>query len=181
MLGSRTEEFCERWCAILNKCSMDLMTLLVDQLKKDLKDLDNEYEEKLDNLRTSLPGDKLTDTLNACQDQQHKLTQQLKELKIKKFTQDKKEKQEGRVYFWRTPDHGPIRWHFRERRQQRVLSSDQTSLSSSTTSSSSFLSVSRCRLDRQKQQKESEYHGSDLERRPTNRGPWTRSRMMTRK
>ncbi len=74
-----------------------------------------------------------------------------------------------------------IRWHFREWRQQHVLPFDQTSLSLSTTSSSSFLSVGRRRRDRQKPQKESDYHGPDVERRPTNRGPWTRSRMMTRK
>lgn len=46
MLGKKTEEFCERWCAILNKCAFDLMTLLVDQLKKDLEELDKSIDEK---------------------------------------------------------------------------------------------------------------------------------------
>jgi hypothetical protein len=36
----------ELWYAILNKCSIDLITLIVDQLKKYLIEMDNTIEEK---------------------------------------------------------------------------------------------------------------------------------------
>jgi hypothetical protein len=47
------EDLCESWCAILNKCSIDLMILIVDQLNKDCIEMDNTIEEN----RTALQGD----------------------------------------------------------------------------------------------------------------------------
>jgi hypothetical protein len=35
----------QRWCAILNTCSIDLMTLIVDQLKRDFIEMDNNSSE----------------------------------------------------------------------------------------------------------------------------------------
>lgn len=157
------------------------MTLLVDQLKKDLKEMEKEFEEKVDSLRTSLSEDTLTDVLNESQDQQQELTQQLKELKIKKFNQVKKEKQEGRTYFWRSSESRSDRWYTNTRRPQRMQASDSSSLCSSTTSSWSFLSVSRRRLDLKRHQKGNVHHRPDRERGTANRGPWTRSRTTTRK
>lgn len=104
-LGERTEEFKEKWCAIMNKCSIDLMTLVVDQLKKDTADLDNQIAQKKQELKKTIKDDKKFNTiLERNQDLQDKLTTEIKEMKIKKFNLDKKDKDTGRVYNWLIPE-----------------------------------------------------------------------------
>jgi hypothetical protein len=97
-LGQHTDDYCERWCAILNKCSIDLMTLIVDQLKKDFIEMDNTIKDKLTALQTVVNDDgifnELMKTYQALQD---KLSTEIKELKIKKFNQEKKDKADAMV------------------------------------------------------------------------------------
>lgn len=104
-LGQSTDDFCERWCAILNKCSTDLMTLIVDQLKKDFSEMDNTIKDKHTALQIAVNDDGIfNELMKTNQALQDKLSTEIKELKIKKFNQDKKDKAEDKVYFWRNPD-----------------------------------------------------------------------------
>ncbi|XP_029555187.1 uncharacterized protein LOC115153739 [Salmo trutta] len=144
-LGQRTDDFCERWCAILNKCSIDLMTLIVDQLKKDFSEMDNTIKDKRTALQIAVNDDGIfNELMKTNQALQDKLSTEIKELKIKKFNQDKKDKAEDKVYFWRNPDKGgPAPLHGRRRRDDTYFDpprSDQHSTTSaSSASSGSFL------------------------------------------
>ncbi|KAK7912571.1 hypothetical protein WMY93_012782 [Mugilogobius chulae] len=167
MLGQRTDDFCDRWCAILNKCSFDLMTLLVDHLKKQLDDLDNQIDEKKSALLEMAPNDdKIKEVLKANEEMQKKLAKEIKETKIRKFNRDKKDALEGKIYLWRSTEK-------RQNRSQREdLSSDQLS----TASSSSFLSntsmYERNKGKRLQQRSRGAPHGGGRGQRP-----WTRSRV----
>lgn len=84
-LGQRTDDFCERWCAILNKCSIDLMTLIVHQLKKDFIEMDNMNEEKCTALQGAVNDDGIfNELMKTNQALQDKLSTEIKELKTKK-------------------------------------------------------------------------------------------------
>ncbi|XP_052379520.1 uncharacterized protein LOC127931352 [Oncorhynchus keta] len=140
-LGQRTDDFCEPWCAILNKCSIDLMTLIVDQLKKDFIEMDNTIKDKCTALQIAVNDDGIFNEL--MKTNQALLSTEIKELKIKKFNQDKKDKAEDKVYFWRNPDKGsPVHpLHGRRRRDVAYFyppQSDQRSTISAS-SASSFL------------------------------------------
>ena len=74
-LGKRTDEFCDRWSAILNKCSMDLMTLIVEQLKKDVIENKAMIETTQASLRAAVNDDRQFETLVASNlELQQKLT-----------------------------------------------------------------------------------------------------------
>lgn len=149
-LGQRTEEFSERWCAILNKCSMDLMTLLVDQLQKDTADLDKQIALKKQELKQTLKDDKKLNTiLKTNKDVQEKLATEIKERKIKKFNLDKKETEAGRVYNWRIPEEQQHQQRRRFRRQTGPAGLlDPPSTSISSFSSNDFLAIGE--MDRPK-------------------------------
>lgn len=142
MLGNRTAEFCDRWCAILNKCSFDLMTLLVEHLKQDLTAIDAAIERMTVSLRDSIQNEtERNQVLKANEENQEKLSKEIREIKIKKFNRDKKDCAEGNVYYWRNPERKS-----RPRSQRTVHSRgdfhstlDNLSSDLSTASSSSFL------------------------------------------
>ena len=85
---------------------------------------------------------------------QDKLSTEIKELKIKKFNQDKKDKAEDKGYFWRNSDKGgpapPL--HDRRRRDAASFCPPPSAQRSSTTvsSASSGTFLSNERLDRRK-------------------------------
>lgn len=104
MLSKKTEDFCDRWCAILNKCSIDLMTLLVEEHKKAQDDLDKKIEEHKQMLSETIKNkENLEEILKQTQELQESLTKEIKEEKIKKFNKDKKDSMEGNIYNWRNP------------------------------------------------------------------------------
>nr|XP_046219858.1 uncharacterized protein rsph1 isoform X2 [Oncorhynchus gorbuscha] len=127
-LGQRTDDFCERWCAILNKCSIGLMTLIVDPLKNDFIEMDNTIEEKRTALQGAVNDDGIfNELMKTNYALQNKLSTELKELKIKKFNQDEKGKAEDKVDFWRNPDKGgpAPRLHGRRRIHPRLINALQ--------------------------------------------------------
>lgn len=147
-LGQRTDDFCERWCAILNKCSIDLMTLIVDQLKKDFSEMDNTIKDKRTALQIAVNDDGIfNELMKTNQALQDKLSTEIKELKIKKFNQDKKDKAEDKVYFWRNPDKGgPAPPHGRRRSDDTYFDpppSDQHSTTSASSASSGSFFIQR--------------------------------------
>lgn len=121
------------------------MTLIVDQLKKDFSEMDNTIKDKRTALQIAVNDDGIfNELMKTNQALQDKLSTEIKELKIKKFNQDKKDKAEDKVYFWRNPDKGrPAPLHGRRRRDDTYFDphpSDQHSTTSaSSASSGSFL------------------------------------------
>lgn len=137
MLGQKTDEFHERWCAILNKCSFDLVTLLIEESKKEVAELDEAISEKKKLLSKTFKNQgHYKDLLKQNQELEEELAKEIKERKIRKFNRDKKDMMENNIYRWRNPE-----WKLRRRRpmarqQFDQLSSDQYS----SASNSSFLS-----------------------------------------
>lgn len=152
MLGNKTADFCDRWCAILNKCSFDLMTLLIDNLKQDLAVIDATITAKITSLNDSIQNEtERNDILKNNEEQMKKLSNDIKEIKIKKFNRDKKDLSEGNVYYWRNPERRTRPRSLRKVRPRGDLHSTlDNSSDMSTTSSSSFL-ISRPHVTAQQQ------------------------------
>eukprot|EP00063_Salmo_salar_P067205 XP_014042040.1 PREDICTED: uncharacterized protein LOC106595186 [Salmo salar] len=118
------------------------MTLIVDQLKKDFSEMDNTIKDKRTALQIAVNDDVIfNELMRTNQALPDKLSTEIKELKIKKFNQDKKDKAEDKVYFWRNPDRGgpapPL--HVRRRRDDTYFDpppSDQHSTTSASSASS---------------------------------------------
>ena len=76
------DKFKDRWFAILNKCSMDLMILLIETSKSETAQLDKEIKELEDKMRPSFNTSEFsTKKENLDKD----IAQQLNELKLTKF------------------------------------------------------------------------------------------------
>lgn len=91
------------------------MTLIIDQLKRDLNDTDKAIDDDTASLRLAMTESEFNGTI--------KLSREIKEIKIKKFNRDKKDSTEGYVYVWRDPD--PETPRQRRPRDDYQSSSDQ--------------------------------------------------------
>ena len=75
-----------------------LMSLIVDQLKKDFIEMDNTIKDKRTALQIAVNDDGIfNELMKTNQVLQDKLSTEIKELKIKKFNQDKKDKETKEV------------------------------------------------------------------------------------
>lgn len=100
--GFGNDDFRQKWEAILNKCSSDLMLLIIEEAKKQKELLQADIAEikskiaasQEDHMKTSLE-EKLSKDMEA-------LTKKLKELKLKKYKRDEKDYDDGMVYTWNT-------------------------------------------------------------------------------
>lgn len=137
MLGQKSEEFHDQWCAILNKCSFDLMTLLIADSKRELDELDGLITEKKKLLSKTIKNQtQFNELLKQNQELEDKLAKETKERKIRKFNRDKKDAMENNIYHWRNPERKMRKRRPMMRQPPEYFSSDQLS----SASSSSFLS-----------------------------------------
>lgn len=95
------KDFCNKWFAILNKCSLDLITLTVQGIQNQIEGLNNNILETQKKLESQLqPGDFRTylESVTASVDQYQRDTLNIK---LKKYRRDLLDYEEGRVYTWR--------------------------------------------------------------------------------
>ena len=84
------------------------MTLLVDQLRKDITELDATIDEQRTTLKNALKDEKrFTEIMKTHRELNDKLSSETKERKIKKFNKHKKESMEGSIYYWRNQEPPP--------------------------------------------------------------------------
>ncbi|OCT74316.1 hypothetical protein XELAEV_18033281mg [Xenopus laevis] len=129
------QSFCKNWDRILNKCSLDLMTLTIEGIQVKLSKLRSdiiEVNQKLQSIsgEVNLPElkEKLIDTLD-------KYKSDLLKIKLDKFKRDTVDYQEDRVYNWRRPF-----FRQRNRSETRSIGSDSgSSVGNSSASSVPFL------------------------------------------
>lgn len=99
-LGRNDSEFCKKWCAILNKCSLDLMLLVIkyakvehDKTKTELDELRNEMKEKIS-------IEQFQETEAKCAKTIELFEKKTLEIKAQKYKRDTLDYKNGRVYPW---------------------------------------------------------------------------------
>lgn len=102
-LGLNNPKFHDRWCEIVNKCSYDLMALVIketsDQLAKTKEEI-SELSNKLDNELTDKA--KLGEIKKELEQLKEKHHTETKTYKREKFVRDTRDYTSGNIYFWRT-------------------------------------------------------------------------------
>lgn len=113
--GTEDIEFRSKWEAILNKCSLDLILLIIEHSKKE-KEV---AQEKLNEIKAQISGMSNDDIKlpfeNKLKHDLEKLTDWVRQQKIKKFKRDENDYKDDRVYKWTRPNH-------RDRQRQRSVS-----------------------------------------------------------
>ena len=102
---TRDAPFKEKWEAILNKCSMDLMLLLIEDHKKQREELGAKITQ-IESSLTLTPEQKVP-FFKKISDDIHKTEVTIKELKRTKFERDVEDYQHGHVYNWERPPRTP--------------------------------------------------------------------------
>lgn len=99
-LGREDPELCRKWCDILNKCSLDLMLLVIEHqnkklatVKKDIADLETE-------LKTKFSSAQLKELLQKCDEQISAYKMEIQQTKIEKYRRDTLDYRNDMVYPW---------------------------------------------------------------------------------
>lgn len=173
-IGSDNPAFCDKWCQILNKCSFDLMALVIqhatevvnmakDDIKKVRSELDTQY--------AGTDNQTLVDLDQRLTKYKNDLEKEIISRKLRKFQRDAEDYQLDRVYPWRdgntqarSTEHKQRDVRGNPRHTSQPSASSATSLDTdldldhddidldSTSSSSSFLKQRRGRGGRSRRQ-----------------------------
>lgn len=99
--GLENVVFREKWEAILNKCSFDLILLIIEQTKKEKENVQarmNELKTQMTQASNASQQSSFEDELKTSLE---KFTMELKEYKLKKFRRDERDYIEGNIYQWK--------------------------------------------------------------------------------
>ncbi|CAJ0930657.1 unnamed protein product [Ranitomeya imitator] len=134
-LFSEKADFCEKFEAILNKCSMDLILLTVDYLHKEIPIIENEIASIESQLRNTMSQEEFNKIKTHIDKTMIEFQTQLQERKRLKFIRDSDDYQRGELY--RCTNKNP---ETTERRPYRRWNSSYSSGSESDGYRSSFRS-----------------------------------------
>ncbi|XP_069498864.1 rho-associated protein kinase 1-like [Ambystoma mexicanum] len=95
-----SKEFVKKWEAILNKCSLDLIHLTIQELANNLKDLGNEIQEIEKQLVTTLNREEVDAILEDINNKLAGYKTELETKKIWKFRRDTYDYLKDEVYSW---------------------------------------------------------------------------------
>ncbi|CAJ0921367.1 unnamed protein product [Ranitomeya imitator] len=99
-LFSDKDDFCDKFEAILNKCSLDRILLTVDYLHKEIPAIDIEIGNIEQQLCSTLSHDEFTKIKTQTDKTINEFQSQLQERKRLKFIRDTDDYQRGEVYHW---------------------------------------------------------------------------------
>ncbi|XP_054850045.1 vomeronasal type-2 receptor 26-like [Eublepharis macularius] len=95
------EPFKKRWASILNKCSFDLMLLLIERIAQEKEEVDKGIED----LKTQLKSDYSEEDFKKKLEETNRLIRdceiRLKDLKMRKLNRDKQDYSNGNIYNWK--------------------------------------------------------------------------------
>lgn len=92
-------EFRQKWQGILNRCSLNLITLNVQQLQMGMKDLKQEiYSKEEEYSRIPETNNTLLQDLEV---KMERLQQEILQVKLRKFMRDTRDYEKGEVYSWK--------------------------------------------------------------------------------
>lgn len=99
--GKDNPSFRNEWERILNKCSLDLMLLLIKEAKVQMEEVRQQIEEKKTAVFSNCTnGEDKAELENHLSDQINELSQNLTKVKITKFKRDLQDYTDGQVYKW---------------------------------------------------------------------------------
>ncbi|XP_041440171.1 uncharacterized protein LOC121400656 [Xenopus laevis] len=96
------KDFVSRWQCILNKCSLDLITLTVQQLQNGLRETRQQIHTAEEELKAKDTMNTVKTTLAELQVRIDTLEQEILQSKLRKFKRDTKDYERGEVYTWKT-------------------------------------------------------------------------------
>ena len=99
-LGRNSKTFCKKWCEILNKCSLDLMLLIIEHVREEMTPMREEIIQVEKDIKTKFGAKQLKDIEQqntTLLDTYHK---ELLETKLYKYRRDTADYKEDRVYKW---------------------------------------------------------------------------------
>lgn len=99
-IGRNNEEFCTKWCEILNKVSLDLTVLVIDFTQKELTKIEQELVAVEETLKTKISETDLKKIQDELKATTEKYQLELLKTKISKFKRDTNDYKEGKVYPW---------------------------------------------------------------------------------
>lgn len=99
--GADDKEFRNKWEAILNKCSLDLMLLLIEEAKKQQIQTQKDITALKEEISVQFQDQQIPfeEEIN---DGLAKLKRELKQAKLAKFQRDQSDYKEDKVYKWKT-------------------------------------------------------------------------------
>lgn len=96
-VGLNNPDFCQKWCEITNKCSCDLMVLIIQEMNDQLTEVRSQIEDTRGKLETDyMDKTALKTLLDECE-KYNDLT-----IVKKKFMRDTEDYEKDKVYLWRS-------------------------------------------------------------------------------
>lgn len=145
--------FRNKWEAILNKCSFDLMLLLIEESKKDREALKSEIEDLQKTVAQHEDQEHLKNLEKKMKEDLEQFTQKLKQEKIRNFKRDDMDYKTGNVYTWKKQTY-KRRDSSQTRRRPRTVSFNITSSEDEAHSSNSTTEEGGSFLDQKKKQQQ---------------------------
>lgn len=99
-IGRNNENFCKRWCDILNKCSLDLMLLVIEHVNDELSKTCSEITELQTEMATKYDAQQLQNIQDQCSALIEGYKKELLEIKLRKYRRDTLDYKNGQVYRW---------------------------------------------------------------------------------
>nr|XP_055049507.1 uncharacterized protein LOC129434999 [Misgurnus anguillicaudatus] len=141
-IGKDNEDFNKKWCEILNKCSMDLMLLIIEEVTRQKEDIEKDIVKQETLMKEKLD----VDFTHICDSIKHTLKEfedNLLTIKLKKYRRDAHDYQTGKVYKWLAEEETPRDSARGHHRQQFGFTSDSDFPSDSDSSRSIHRSQTR--------------------------------------
>lgn len=100
-LGQDNPTFCTRWCEILNKCSFDLMALVISEITVQLESTREDFKQTEIKLKVLSDKKKLGEIKKELERHRIDCTSEIRSVKRTKFARDTEDYKQSKVYFWR--------------------------------------------------------------------------------
>ncbi len=130
-LGREDPDFCKKWCEILNKCSLDLMLLVIESQNKKLATVKQEIADMESELKGKYSSAKLKELLQKCEEQINVYKTETQQKKMEKYRRDTIDYRNDNVYPWLRENRG-FGGRPRQRQRQRNTVSSASSADRST-------------------------------------------------
>lgn len=105
-LGRDDPEFCKKWCEILNRCSLDLMLLVIDSQNKKLVSVKQEITDLESELKAKYSSAQFKELLQKCDEQINTYKTETQQKKMEKYRRDTMDYRNDNVYPWLRENRG---------------------------------------------------------------------------
>lgn len=119
------EDFLARWRMILNKCSLDLIALTIQELQKDLIDIEKEVDTTKVTLERAINGEDWHNIAKELELSINHHREEIERVKIRKFRRDTQDYKSNCVYTWYEGLEQGSRRHFYNRQVGASASSSE--------------------------------------------------------